>query len=437
MRKWKYPAERYGASVTGGAVFLLILSVLLPAASAGARDNDVATVGYFIEQAFSGNPSLASMQERIRMKENEAVRAGALDDPKAWVGITNVPVKSWSFREEDMTGKEIGVSQMFPYPGKRKLKTEMVMREKERTEFDLLEMRNMLRADVKMTYAELAAVRKEAGVVRRTRDIVKQVVAVSQELYAVGKVTQADVHRGQVEFEKMREMLLMLESREKSLSVRLNTLSALSPGQAVPPLDNLAEFPFNRTPEELMALYRESRPARKALEARIARGATSVEMARREFYPDIEVSASYMQRDPMPDGTRRTDMFSSMLLFTLPVWRAEKLAPAVREMTAEREMARRDLEALDLEASNAIGGALASFESRSSVAALIRTTVVPHAETSFESTLESYRVGKADFPMLMDSIMNLLSFRKEYEEMLGDLYMQKARIEAAVGRELE
>lgn len=416
---------------------LLILVFLLPAASTGAQDNAAAGVGYYIEHALSGNPSLASMQERIRMKENAAVRAGALDDPKAWVGISNVPVKSWSFREEDMTGKEVGLSQMFPFPGKRKLRTDVATKEKEQTEFDLQEMRNMLRADIKMAYAELAAVRKEADVVRRSREILKEIVAVSQEMYAVGKATQADVHRGQVEFEKMREMLLMLENREKSLAIRLNTLAALPPGQAVPALDNLAEFPFKRTRDELLALYRESRPARKALLARIQKGEASVAMARREYYPDFEVSASYMQRDAMPDGTNRSDMFSSMVLFTLPIWRTAKLDPAVREMSAEREMARRDLEALDLEAANAVGSALASIESRSSVAALIRTTIVPHSETAFETTLESYRVGKVDFPMLMDTIMNLLSLRKDYEEMVGDLYMQKAKLEAAVGRELE
>ena len=426
-----------GSRAAGIAAALLLAFLAIPTAPVGAADEAPVPVAHYVELALAGNPSLASMQQRIRMKENAAVRAGALDDPKAWVGITNVPVTSWSFREEDMTGKEIGVSQMFPYPGKRKLKTDIAVREKEQTEFDLQEMRNMLRADIKMAYAELAAVRKEADVVRRSREILKEIVAVSQEMYSVGKATQADVHRGQVEFEKMREMLLMLENREKSLAIRLNTLAALPPGQAVPALDNLAEFPFKRSQEELLALYRESRPARKALLARIQKGEASVAMARREYYPDIEVSASYMQRDAMPDGTRRSDMFSSMVLLTLPIWRTAKLDPAVREMSAEREMARRDLEALDLETANAVGSALASIESRSSVAALIRTTIVPHSETAFEATLGSYRVGKVDFPMLMDTIMNLLSLRKDYEEMVGDLHMQRAKMEAAVGRELE
>ena len=392
---------------------------------------------YYIDAALSKNPSLSAMQERIRMKENAAFRAGALEDPKAWIGVTNIPVRSWSFREEEMTGKEIGLSQMFPYPGKLRLRTDVALREKEQTEFDLQEMKNMLRAEIKMAYAELSYVRRQAEVVRRTREILREVVAVSQEMYAVGKATQADVHRGQVEFEKMRGMLLVLESREKILSIRLNTLSALPPDETVPQILDLKEFAFPGGNDELFALYKEERPARKSLQARVRKGEASIEMARREYYPDFEVSASYMQRDAMPDGTRRSDMFSSMLLMTLPIWRKHKLDPFVREMTAEREMGLKELANLDLEAANAIGKSLATIESRSTVAALYRTTIIPHAETAFQVNIESYRVGKIDFPMLMDSVVALLSFRKDYHEVVGDSNMEKARLEATVGRELE
>jgi outer membrane protein TolC len=416
-------------------VLLLILGFLVLGAAASAEEA-ARPASYYLEAAFSNNPSLSAMQARIRMKENAAIRAGALDDPKAWIGVSNVPVRSWSFREEDMTGKEIGLSQMFPYPGKRKLRTDVVVREKEQTEHDLQEMRNMLRSEIKMAYAELTHVRRQIEDTRRSRELLKEVVAISQEMYAVGKVTQADVHRGQVEFEKMREMLLVLENREKVLSIRLNTLAALPSGQPVPVLEHQHEFTLPYLPEELETAYKENRSARKSLEARILRAEASIAMARRESYPDFEVSASYMQRDAMPDGTRRPDMFSSMLSVNLPIWRTGKLEPLVREMVAEREMAKSELSSLDLEAANAIRKSLASIENSSGVATLYRTTLVPHAETAFEVNLESYRVGKIDFPMLLDSIMTVLSFRKGYHEMLGDLFMEKARLEAAVGKEL-
>ena len=53
-----------------------------------------------------------------------------------------------------------------------------------------------------------------------------------------------------------------------------------------------------------------------------------------------------------------------------------------------------------------------------------------------QSNLEAYRVGKIDFPMLMDSVMTVLNFRKEYLGMVGEMHATKARLEAAVGKEL-
>lgn len=435
------PARRRRTPVPYVVILLSFLSTLAPAGAAGGPDGARAEgppspVSFYVDAALANNPSLAAMRERIRLKENAAVRAGALDDPKLRLGVTNVPVRTWDFREEDMTGKEVGLSQMFPYPGKLRLRTDIATREKEQTEHDLAEMRNMLRSEIGMTYAELASVRRQAEEVRRSREIVKEIVDITQEMYAVGKVSQADVHRGQIEFEKMREMLLSLENREKVLSIRLNTLAAFPPGQPVPPLAELDEFAFPYRPDELVAMYRDGRPARKALAARVGRGDASVAMARREFYPDLEFSVSYMQRDRMPDGTGRQDMFSSMLMMNLPIWRRGKLEPAVREMEAEREMARRELEALDLASEDGIGRSVASLGNRASLAALYRTTLIPHAEEAFKVNLEAYRVGKIDFPMLMDSIVNVLSFRKDYAGMAGELHMERARLEGVVGREL-
>ena len=371
------------------------------------------------------------------MKENAAIRAGALDNPKGWVAVSNVPLRSWSFREEDMTGKEIGISQMFPYPGKRAHMVHMGHLEKEQAEHDLAEMRNMLRAEIRMAYAELFSVRKQAEVVRRTRDVLQDIVGVTQEMYAVGKGSQADVLRGQVEFGKMREMLLMLENRERVLSIRLNTLATLTPVETVPPLEELKEFAVPYGQGKLMAMYEESRPARKALQAKVRKGEVGVLHARHEYNPDFEVSFSYMQRDSMPDGTRRPDMFTGMVSMTLPIWKNEKIEPGIREMKAEKEMASRELENLDLETSNLIGATLASMENRAAVAALYRTTLIPQAEQALEANMEAYRVGKIDFPMLMDSVMAVLSFRREYPAMVGELHMEKAKLEAAVGGELK
>ncbi|RJP19723.1 MAG: TolC family protein [Deltaproteobacteria bacterium] len=432
-------AMRIGkGNMTPGRTLFLLPAILIASLWANPlrAEDSPRPVTHYVDAALSGYPSLSSMRQRITMKRNEAIRAGALDDPKGWVAITNVPIRTMSFREEDMTGKEIGFSQMLPYPGKREHAVRIVGMEAEQAEFELAEMRNMLRADVKMTYAELSTVRAQTEVVRQVRAVLDRIVQVSTEMFSVGKGRQPDVLRGQVEFQKMREMLLMLENREKVLSIRLNTLAALPPDAPVPSLDNLAEISPEFNAIDLRAIYAAERPARQAIQSRIEKGKLQVVHAEHEYKPDFEVSTSYMQRDKMPDGTKRGDMFSAMVSMTLPIWNKEKIEPGIRAMAAERDMAVRDGETLDAEAANAIGGSLASMENFAAVAKLYRTTLIPQAEQSVRSNLEAYQVGKIDFPMLMDSLMATLNFRKEYLGMVGELHMTKARLEAAVGREL-
>jgi outer membrane protein TolC len=429
-------AMRIGRKImTPGKVLFLLLAFVFPW-NAVAEEVPL-PVSRYVESALADNPSLDSMRERIRMKENAAIKAGALDDPKLRMGITNLPVRSWDFRQEDMTGKEIGISQMFPWPGMRKTRTEMVLREKEEAQFVLEEMRSTMRSEIKMTYAELASVRKQIEAVRRSQDVLKDVVGVAEEIYAVGKGSQPDVLRGQLEYGRIREMRIALENREQVLSVRLNTLAALPADRPVPPLEDLPEFSLHYGQADLVRIYEAERPARKALQARVHRGDSSIQMANLAGKPEFEVSASYMQRDATPDGTRRSDMVSSMVSMTLPIWRKEKIEPGIREMEAEKRMAGRDLANLDLETSNSIGRSLATLKSRRETAVLYRTTLIPQAEQSFQATSESYRVGKADFPMLMDAVTAILASRREYAAMVGDMHMEKARLEAAVGRELD
>ena len=162
---------RFGkGNVTPGRILCLLLAipVALSWASPLRAEGPPRPVGYYVDTALSGYPSLESMRERIRMKESAAIKAGALADPKLWMGIVNVPTQSWYFREEDMTGKEIGLSQMFPWPGMRGNAEEIV---EGKGGGGIRPRRDAQHAtpDVKMTYAELSSVRKQIEVVRRSQ----------------------------------------------------------------------------------------------------------------------------------------------------------------------------------------------------------------------------------------------------------------------------
>ena len=51
-------------------------------------------------------------------------------------------------------------------------------------------------------------------------------------------------------------------------------------------------------------------PQLLGLQSMVDRSAAALDLARKDYYPDVDVKLSYGQRDRAPDGMRRDDMLS-------------------------------------------------------------------------------------------------------------------------------
>jgi len=71
-----------------GRILFLLLATAFPLKA--VAEEVPLPVSRYVESALADNPSLESMRERIRMKENAAIKAGALDDPKLRLAILNL-----------------------------------------------------------------------------------------------------------------------------------------------------------------------------------------------------------------------------------------------------------------------------------------------------------------------------------------------------------
>ena len=81
-------------------------------------------------------------------------QAGALEDPMLGLGIVNLPT-NFSFSDEDMTMKEVSVSQKVPFPGKRGLMRGMTEKEADAAAIDIAEVADRIAREVKTAYYEL------------------------------------------------------------------------------------------------------------------------------------------------------------------------------------------------------------------------------------------------------------------------------------------
>ena len=112
------------------SIIILVLGGYSPAWAQDSRPAPL-KLEKLIEDALSKNPDVLAAKSRWEVLKERPPQAGSLDDPMVGLGITNLPTDTFSFRQEDMTMKEISVTQRVPYPGKRPLRSEIAQKEAE------------------------------------------------------------------------------------------------------------------------------------------------------------------------------------------------------------------------------------------------------------------------------------------------------------------
>ena len=385
--------------------------------------------------SLANNPELKSSQARWQMFKNRVEQAGSLDDPMLMLKLQNGLVTDpFNFRKDPMTQKVIGISQQLPFWGKRGLKSEIAAKEAESYRWQVEERKLELARMVKETYYQIYFTDKSLAIVDKNIRILDDFVSLAQIKYSVGQGVQQDVFKSQVESSKLLDLKISLEQQRKSLASALNALLFRSPDAPVGTIPDFELKPLRLLADNLRATALEKRPMLKSLQALIDKGEAGHKLARKEFYPDFNLSLEYMQREPTM-GEKGLDMYSLAVTFNLPVQRIRRHA-MVAESDSGIRMATEELNALRNTIDSGISDLLAKLERREKLVTLYKTGIIPQAQQSLESATIGYRVNKVDFLNLLDSRMTLFNYERELYDSQAEYMMRLAQLEALVGTDL-
>ncbi|MBJ6727640.1 TolC family protein [Geomesophilobacter sediminis] len=387
------------------------------------------------ETAVANNPEVKSSEARWQMFRSRVAQAGTFDDPMLMLKIQNGLITDpLNFSKDSMTQKVVGISQQIPYFGKRKLREEVAAKEAESYRWLVEERKLELRRMVAETYYQIYFADRSLEIVKRNIRILDDFITLAETKYSVGQGAQQDVFKAQVERSKMLDMQISLEQQRKSLQATLNAL-LFRPSET--PVGRIADFDLPAPPPAPAALRQtalENRPLLKSLQATVEKGEAGHKLAKKEFYPDFNVSFEYMQRDRTAMGPS-PDMYSLGVTFNLPVHRERREAMAA-ESSSESNMALSELNTTKNQIDSGIADLLAQLERRRKLVDLYKNGIIPQAEQSLESATIGYRVNKVDFLTLLDSRVTLFNYEKEYYDSMADYQMKLAQLEALVGKPL-
>ena len=398
----------------------------LATAAMAAAEEPVLRVEPLVQEAIARNPKILAARERHSALKEKIPQAGALDDPMLGFGVVNLP-NNFDFNEEDMTAKEVSVSQKFPFPGKRGLGEEAAAKEADAGAAEADDVANQVAKDVKITFYDLSHVYRTMEVTQRNKGLLEELARITQTRYSLGQAIQEDVIRNQVEISKMVDDLIMLDQKRRALTARLNYLLNRPPND---PLGRPAEVGFRPAAfsiEDLQQQAAANNPMLRALKQDIAARGKSVDLARRDYFPDFSLKFAYGQRDD------RLDMVTGMVEMNLPIFYKSKQERKVAEAYAEVRSSQAKFDGAQNEIFYMIADMGSMAQRLERKIELYRTGIIPQSRLQIDTALSAYMVNKADFMTLLDSRMRLYRYELDYHDALTEYEKSLAALEAAVG----
>jgi outer membrane protein TolC len=403
---------------------LIIHAVSAPAQSAGDWRARLADA---IRTATSQNPELARMDAEIRAADERARQAGTLPDPEVSFGVMNLPVSSFSFTEDDMTMKTIGVSQELPPAGSRRAAEAAARAGADAIAREHMHHVDEVAARTAQAFFDLAALDAKLSIARETRAILDDDARAAEERYRVGLGAQADVIRASLQKTRLVGEIAAMEGDRRAAQASFNTLLA-RPGDTEEPAIALSDTDES-IPDSRAFLRRalSESPLLQHYDAEIRRAEEEAKRARDERRPMWTLSATYGQRE------RRDDMVSAMAELSLPFLHPSRLSARAAEADAMLSAAKAERSNAEYRLRGSVEAALSRLASDTRQERLYRETILPQAEMNERASREAYGVGSIDFGTLTAASTDLRRFRSEYADRLSAIGRDRAELQMASG----
>ncbi len=379
-----------------------------------------------VQEALENNPGVQSALRRVEAWRRRVPQARSFPDPMLGVGWMG-NLTPFDVQEGDPSSfRSITAMQKIPFPGKLKLRGQIAGREAEAAWWDYETIRRRVAAQVKVTYYDYFYYHQAIEITRKDKDLLGKLAQIAEVRYQVGKGIQQDVLRAQVELSRILQRLTVLEQQEKTTQVRLNTLLYRQPDAPLPPPAALEQSQLTYSLESLYQLARENDTGLQREQQMIERNQLAVNLARKEFYPDLSIGYMYQNRPLMPE------MHGVTFSINIPVFYKSKQREGVNEATLELLSARRSRDNRETVLSFEVKQHYLAAKAADELARLYSQAIVPQSSLALDSALAAYEVGSVDFLTVLDSFITVLDYEINYYRERSNYQIALARLEPLV-----
>ena len=380
-----------------------------------------------VREALEKNPEAQSVLHAVRALERRVPQAKALPDPVVSVGWAGNPAPFSTMSGDPSSYRGVTVSEQFPYPGKLKLQGAIASKDADAAQADYEVVRRRVTAEVKAAFYEYFYFDKAIQTTTRNKDLLEKLSKIAEAQYRVGKATQQDVLRSQVEISLLLEKLTVLEQQKATAQARINVYLLRAPESPLPPAADVEPTTIRYSLNELYAFAANNDAAVLRDQRIIDRGRLSVALAQKQYRPDIGVAYMYQQR------TAQEDMNGAIFSVNIPIFYRSKQRQGVAEASEDLISAEKLHDNRQNEVRFELKQQYLVAQAAERLVNLYSRGVVPQSSLALESSMASYQVGKVDFLSLIANFTTLLDYETDYYRQLADYQTAIARMESLTG----
>jgi outer membrane protein TolC len=395
-------------------VAALAVAGLLGPSAALADELPALSLDEAIRLASEQSPQMAAQRSAITAAEQSAVSASQLPDPKAIVGIDNLPVtgsEAWSLTSDFMTMRKIGLMQDFPGWGKRDLKGKLAERVAAREQAMLVDVQAALRRDVASAWVDrYFAERMGAVVDDQAAEVQLQIEAMRAGLKA-GKTQPADLLAAQLNQQSLLDKRADFEKQSARAKAMLSRWLGAAAGRPLAPF----KLPVVFADQGALSDHIAHHPHVQALERQVDVAQTEAALARASTNPDWSLEFAYQQRGPT-----FSNMISVQVSIDLPLFQknrqsrdlAAKLALVDQARDLKEDAVRQHLAEVQV--------ALADWDAATGRLKRFDESLLPLSRERTQAALAAYRGGRSDLAPVLQARRDELDIKLQQLQLVED-----------------
>jgi outer membrane protein TolC len=410
-----------------------ILILATAAISAAAQEPELpVSLRELTGLALKNNPEIVTAQKKYEAARQRPAQESSLPDPTVSLGYNSVgnPLPGAGLGSQVLANVGVMVSQEVPFPGKLKLKGDMASKEAQAEFQQYQAVQLAVISRLKQAYFRLQYTYAAAGLLVRYRDLLEKLLKVTEDRYSVGRAAQQDVFKAQTQASILETRLVKLDQDQRSRRAEINSILNRAVGTPVGRPEDVNPKELTATLEELLAATRQDSPMLGRDQKMIERSELAVNMARKDYYPDVTVNAGYYNMGSMPP------MYELRADFKVPIYFWRKQRAGVNEQISNLSQARRTYEATDQSLRYRVQDDFLIAQASAKLMKLYRQTIVPQGNLALESSLSTYETGSVDFLSVLSNFTMLLDYEMSYYDEALNYSLALSRLEETTGQAL-